>query len=802
MSDAPEITETTQQAEEILHIPDVLPVMALKDVVLFPFTIMPLSVGREASVRAVDRALAEDRLILLVTQKDANIDRPAENDLYQVGCVAVIMRMLKLPDGNLRILVQGLSRAEVDYYTSTEPHLEARLTRLEEPSLEGQQLETEAFVRSIRQGLERANALGRQISPEVMLIAANLEDPLRLADLATSNLSIKVADAQQVLETLPAMERLRLVNELLTREISLLEMQQEISTQARGEMDRNQREYFLRQQLKAIQNELGEGDELEREIEEYRAKADQLGLPEEAREQVDKQLKRLGSMHPEGAETSVLRTWLDWMTTLPWSTMTEDNLDIAAGRTILDEDHYDLEKIKERILEFLAVRKLKKDSKGPILCFVGPPGVGKTSLGRSIARALGRKFVRISLGGVRDEAEIRGHRRTYVGALPGRIIQGIHQAGTSNPVFMLDEVDKIGADFRGDPSSALLEVLDPEQNHTFRDHYLGVTYDLSRVLFIATGNVTDTIQAAFLDRMEVIHLSGYAEEEKVEIAKRHLIPRQIEQNGLTAELVEFTPAAIKTLIRGYTREAGLRNLERQIGSVCRKVAVKVAEGQEARRRITPHLAERLLGPRLFVLEEQLKEDRVGVVTGLAYTEVGGDVLFVEALSLPGKGDLKLTGSLGEVMKESAAAAMSFAKAHAADYGIPADWFDSHTLHVHIPAGAIPKDGPSAGVTLLTAIVSAASGRPTRHDLAMTGEITLRGDILPVGGVKEKILAALRAGVRDILLPTENERDLADLPPKARRGARIRHVTRAEEVLQHALLDQPRKVTTRRKRSSG
>ena len=798
MSDAPEIAEPTQEPGEILHIPEVLPVMALKDVVLFPFTIMPLSVGREASVRAVDRALAEDRLILLVTQRDANIDRPTEKDLFTVGCAAVIMRMLKLPDGNLRILVQGLSRASLDYYTSTEPYLEARLTRLEEPSLEGQELEVEAFVRSIRQGLERVNALGRQISPEVMLIAANLDDPLRLADLATSNLSVKVADAQQVLETLPARDRLKLVNELLTREISLLEMQQEISTQARGEMDRNQREYFLRQQLKAIQNELGEGDELAREIEEYRTKAAELGLPEEAREQVDKQLKRLATMHPEGAETSVIRTWLDWMTTLPWATMTEDNLDIAAGRTILDEDHYDLEKIKERILEFLAVRKLKKESKGPILCFVGPPGVGKTSLGRSIARALGRKFVRISLGGVRDEAEIRGHRRTYVGALPGRIVQGIHQAGTSNPVFMLDEVDKIGADFRGDPSSALLEVLDPEQNHTFRDHYLGVTYDLSKVLFIATGNVTETIQPAFLDRMEVIALSGYAEEEKVEIANRHLIPRQIEQNGLSSELIEFTPAAIKTLIRGYTREAGLRNLERQIGSICRKVAVKVAEGHHGHRRVTPGVAERLLGPRMFLPEEQLKEDRVGVVTGLAYTAVGGDVLFVEALSLPGTADLKLTGSLGEVMKESAAAAMSFAKAHAADYGIEPGWFEGHTLHVHLPAGAIPKDGPSAGVTLLTAIVSAASGRPTRHDLAMTGEITLRGDVLPVGGIKEKILAALRAGIRDLLLPAENERDLADLPPKARRWARIRFVTRAEEVLQHALLERPQAVATPQK----
>jgi len=786
------VEETVEpQPDEVVHIPDVLPVMALKDVVLFPFTIVPLSVGREPSVRAVDDALAANRLILLVTQRDPAVEAPTPEDLYPVGCVAVIMRMLKLPDGNIRILVQGLSRAKVDYFTRTEPYLEARLTRLDEPRSQPEdQLQVEAFVRSIRQGLERVNALGRQISPEVMLIASNLEDPLRLADLATSNLSLKVADAQRVLETLPAVDRLRLVHELLTRELALLEMQQEISSQARGEMDRSQREYFLRQQMKTIQKELGDGDDLDREVEEYRSKAEEIGLPEEARQEVEKQLKRLASMHPEGAETSVIRTWLDWMTTLPWSKVTEDNLDIRAAREILDADHYDLEKIKERILEFLAVRQLRPSSKGPILCFVGPPGVGKTSLGRSIARALGRTFIRISLGGVRDEAEIRGHRRTYVGALPGRIVQGLHQVGTANPVFMLDEVDKIGADFRGDPSSALLEVLDPEQNHTFRDHYLGVAFDLSRVLFIATGNVTDTIQPAFLDRMEVINLSGYTEEEKVEIARRHLVPRQVEENGLTADLVDLTTPTLHTLIRGYTREAGLRNLERQIGSIFRKVAVKVAEGDRRPRRVTPAMVERLLGPRQFLPEEQLKEDRVGIATGLAYTTVGGDVLYVEALALPGKGELKLTGSLGEVMKESAAAALSFARAHAADYGIPADWFDTHALHVHVPAGAIPKDGPSAGVTMLTAIVSAAAGRTVRHDLAMTGEITLRGEVLPIGGVKEKILAALRLGVRDILLPAENERDLQDLPPKARRQARILFVRNVSEVLGEALVPVP------------
>ncbi len=787
MSETSEFSVPEQDQEEVLHIPDVLPVLALKDVVLFPFTIVPLSVGRETSVNAVEKAMAENRLILLLTQKDSKIEDPQATELFETGCVAVVMRMLKLPDGNIRILVQGLARAKVDYFSQNDPFIEARITRFEEPTLAAEPLEIEAFLRTIREGLDRANSLGRMISPEVMLIAANVDDPVRLADLAVSNLALKVNDAQEVLEANDASQRLKLVNELLVRELSLLEMQQKISSEVRGEMDRNQREFLLRQQLKAIQKELGEDEDINEEIEEYRTKAKELELPEEALKEVDKQIKRLKTMHPESAENSMIRSWLDWMTTLPWAKVTEDNLEIKQARSILDEDHYGLEKIKERIIEFLAVRHLRPESKGPILCFVGPPGVGKTSLGRSIARALGRKFVRNSLGGVRDEAEIRGHRRTYVGALPGRIIQGLHQAGTSNPVFMLDEVDKIGADFRGDPSSALLEVLDPEQNHTFRDHYLGLDYDLSRVLFIATGNITDTIQPAFLDRMEVINLSGYTEEEKTEIAHRHLIPRQIEENGLSDDLIAITTPAVKRLIGSYTKEAGMRNLERKIGSVCRKLAVKVAEGQKRKRRITPIAVEKLLGPVLFLPDKRLKEDRIGVVTALAYTATGGDLLFVEALASPGKSELKLTGSLGDVMKESATAALSFARAHAASYGIDGEWFDKHTVHVHVPEGGVSKDGPSAGVTMLAAIISVASGRPIRHDLAMSGEITLRGDVLAVGGIKEKILAALRAGVNNILLPVENRRDFVDLPVKARRQANIRFVERAEEVLAEALL---------------
>ena len=785
MADASEFSDHNETAE-VLNIPDVLPVMAMRDAVMFPFAIIPLTVGREISVRAVDEALAHDRLILLLTQRNPQHEAPGPEDLFETGCVATIMRMLKLPDGTVRILVQGLSRARVDYFSRTDPYFEARLTRLEEPTTGPADLEAEAFVRSIRQGLERVSTIGRQISPEVLLITSTLEDPLRLADLAASNLGLEVGDAQQVLETIEAMPRLRRVHELLEREIALAEMQQQLSSQVRGEIDRNQREFFLRQQLRAIQQELGEADDLESEMAEYREKAAAIGLSEEASEAVSRQLKRLATMHPESAESSVLRTWLDWMTTLPWSTVTDDNLDIAAARTILNQDHYDLDKVKQRILEFLAVRQLRPEGKGPILCFVGPPGVGKTSLGRSIARALGREFVRSSLGGVRDEAEIRGHRRTYVGALPGRIIQGLSQAGSSNPVFMLDEVDKLGADVRGDPSSALLEVLDPEQNDSFRDHYLGVVYDLSKVLFIATGNVTETIQPAFLDRMEVIRLSGYTEEEKLEIARRHLIPRQVEENGLAAHGLDFTTTALMRLIGGHTREAGLRNLEREIGSVCRKVAVQVAEKRPAVHRVTPATVERLLGPPKFLDEHPLKADRVGVATGLAYTTVGGEVLLVEAIPLLGKGDLALTGSLGDVMKESAAAALSLAKAQAKTLGIADGWFEGHSLHVHVPAGGIPKDGPSAGVTILAAIVSAASGRPVRHDLAMTGEITLRGDVLPVGGIKEKVLAALRAGIGEVLMPAENERDLIDLPPSARRKLRFLFVHTIDEVLAAAL----------------
>ncbi|MDW7968203.1 MAG: endopeptidase La, partial [Thermoanaerobaculum sp.] len=655
------------------------------------------------------------------------------------------------------------------------------------PSTDPSDLEVEAFIRTVRSNLEKVAELGKQISPEVMLIAAQLEDGARLADLVASNLNLKASDAQKVLEAMDLKTRLRVVNEFLEHEIALLEVQRQIASQVQGELDKTQREYVLRQQLKQIQKQLGETDDVEAEIARYQELMGQKKLSEEARQEAEKQLRRLRITAPESAEATVIRTYLDWLLGLPWGIFSEDNLNLDNAQEVLDQDHYDLEKIKQRIIEFLAVRKLKPDGKGPILCFVGPPGVGKTSLGRSIARALGRKFVRVSLGGVHDEAEIRGHRRTYVGALPGRIIQGINQAGTANPVFMLDEIDKIGADFRGDPSAALLEVLDPEQNSSFRDHYLDVAFDLSRVLFIATANVTETIHPAFLDRMEVLRLSGYTEEEKLAIAFRHLIPKQLRENGLTEENISFTKPGVQYIITRYTREAGLRNVEREIGAICRKVATKLAQGKTVRARITPKQVERFLGPPRYLPEVQLQEHRVGVATGLAWTPVGGDLLHVEALALPGKGELRLTGHLGEVMKESALAAASYLRANAARFGISQEFLENHSFHVHVPAGAIPKDGPSAGITVLAALASVASGRPVRRDLAMTGEITLRGQVLPVGGIKEKVLAALRAGIHEVCIPRENQRDLTELPNHLRRQLTVHLVEEAHQVLELALL---------------
>jgi ATP-dependent Lon protease len=786
ISNIAESIEAVEGTEQQLQIPESLPVLPLRDIVIYPFMIVPLFVSREKSIRAVDEALGENRMIFLVSQRDLDKEEPAGEDLYATGTVAVIMRMLKLPDGRIRILVQGLSRAHVETVEDTGEFLKARLASLDETGTSERSLEVEALVRNVRASMERATNLGKNISPEVMAIVSSLDDAGRLADLAASNLELKVEEAQSVLDIADTTARLRRVNELLNKELEVLTVQQEINTQARADIDRSQREFFLRQQLKAIQTELGEGNELAEEVAQFREKIEAAAMPKHAEEEALRQLKKLERMHPDAAETATLRNWMEIMLDLPWSKASVDNLDLIKAQQILDEDHYGLDKVKERIVEALAVRKLKEKPKGSILCLVGPPGVGKTSLGRSIARALDRKFVRLSLGGLHDEAEIRGHRRTYVGAMPGRLIQALQQAGTNNPLIMLDEIDKVGADFRGDPSSALLEVLDPEQNNSFRDNYLGVTFDLSNVMFMTTANILDTVQPALRDRMEVIRLAGYTEEEKLEIARRHLLPKQIEENGITAKNVHISKKALSVVIQQYTQEAGLRQLEREIGRICRKVARRIAEGKSEAVRATPKNVHEFLGPPKSFPEEALRKDQIGVATGLAWTAVGGDVLFIEALRMKGKGQLVLTGQLGEVMRESAQAAYSYAKSRASELGIPEDDFETFDMHIHIPEGAIPKDGPSAGITLATAMVSSLSQRAIRKDVAMTGEITLRGNVLPVGGVKEKVLAARRARVTKVILPHLNRRDMEEIPKEVFGEMQFIFVENVREVFREAL----------------
>ena len=795
ISNIAESIEAVDAGEQHVQIPEQLPVLPLRDIVIYPFMIVPLFVSREKSIRAVDEALGENRMIFLVSQRDLDKEEPSGEDLYTTGTVAVIMRMLKLPDGRIRILVQGLARARVEAIEDTGEYLRARLIPLVESAAPERSLEVEALVRNVRASMERATNLGKNISPEVMAIVAGLDDAGRLADLAASNLELKVEDAQSVLDIADTTVRLRRVNELLNKEIEVLTVQQEINTQARADIDRSQREFFLRQQLKAIQTELGEGNELAEEIAQFREKIEAAGMPKHAEEEALRQLKKLERMHPDAAETATLRNWMEIMTDLPWSKASTDNLDLIKAQQILDEDHYGLEKVKERIIEALAVRKLKEKPKGSILCLVGPPGVGKTSLGRSIARALDRKFVRLSLGGLHDEAEIRGHRRTYVGAMPGRIVQALQQAGTNNPLIMLDEIDKVGADFRGDPSSALLEVLDPEQNNTFRDNYLGVTFDLSNVMFMTTANILDTVQPALRDRMEVIRLAGYTEEEKLEIARRHLLPKQIEENGITAKDLQVSKKTLSVIVQQYTQEAGLRQLEREIGRICRKVARRIAEGKPETVRVTPKNVHEFLGPPKSFPEEVLRKDQVGVATGLAWTAVGGDVLFIEALRMKGKGQLVLTGQLGEVMRESAQAAYSYAKSRAKELEIPEEDFEKYDMHIHIPEGAIPKDGPSAGITLATAMVSSLSQRAVRKDVAMTGEITLRGNVLPVGGVKEKVLAARRARVTKVILPHLNRRDMDEIPKELFGEMQFVFVENVREVFREALKEKAPQTAT-------
>jgi len=771
-------------------IPREVPLLALSESVLFPYMVLPLSITSPALAQVIDAAAVSNKIVGLFARRPRAEGAPPPPlaeipSIYPVGTAAALVRMVRLPDGTAQVLLQGLARVRFLRVTRTQPVPYVEVYPLEETNASG--IEVEGLARHLLHQFERAVQLSPHLPQEAAVAAANTPGPGALADFVAANLNLSLEERQDILETLNVTERLRKVARLLARELEILEIGQRIQAEIKEQMSRAQREYYLREQLKAIQRELGEKDPQQAEIEELRRRIEEAKLPPEAQREAERELDRLASMHPAAPDYAITRTFLDWLASLPWNIATEDHLDIDAAQRILDEDHYDLERVKERILDFLAVRKLKQDIRGPILCFVGPPGVGKTSLGQSIARALGRKFIRISLGGVRDEAEIRGHRRTYIGALPGRIIQALRRAGSKNPVMMLDEVDKLGLDFRGDPAAALLEVLDPAQNHSFVDNYLGVPFDLSQVLFICTANQLDTIPPPLLDRMEVIRIEGYTEAEKIEIARRYLLPRQLNEHGLQPELLTVPDETLRALIRGYTREAGVRNLERELGAICRKVARRVAQGNTEPVVVTPDQLHEFLGPPRYRYDLAEQRDEIGVATGLAWTEAGGDVLFVEASVVPGKGQLTLTGHLGEVMQESARAALTYARSRALELGLDPHFFEQIDVHIHVPAGAIPKDGPSAGITMATALISALTRRPVRRDVGMTGEITLRGKVLPIGGVKEKLLAAHRAGLRTVILPKENERDLEEVPQQVRDELQIMLVTHMDEVLHYALL---------------
>ncbi|MCX7719813.1 MAG: endopeptidase La [Dictyoglomus thermophilum] len=775
-----------RELNQTQDIPEVLPILPLRETVVYPQMLIPLIVGREKSIRLVEDALSGNKLIGMCMQKTP-VEDPTPDDIYRIGTVGIIVRSLRFPDNTLRLFVQGLQRIRVIEFLETEPYFKAKVEVIEEKV--EKTVEIEGMMRNLLNLFQKMASLIPQFPEELLINAMNIQEPGRLADFIAFNTNLNINEKQEILETIDVKERLQKVTYYLTRELEILEIANKIQNEVKNEIEKSQKEYFLRQQMKAIQKELGEIDPREMEINELRQKLQEAKLPPEAMKEAERELERLSLMPPGSAEYTVTRTYLDWLISLPWAISTEDNLDIKRAEEILNEDHYDLEKVKERILEYLAVRKLKSDMKGPILCFVGPPGVGKTSLGKSIARALGRKFVRISLGGIRDEAEIRGHRRTYVGALPGRIIQGIRKAESNNPVFMLDEIDKLGSDFRGDPSAALLEVLDPEQNNAFVDNYLGVPFDLSKVMFIATANVLYTIPPALLDRMEVIELPGYTEYQKMGIAKGFLIPRQLKEHGLEKEQIEFSDDAIRKIIREYTREAGVRNLEREIASIIRKVAKGIAEGSITEKVIVKvEDVPKYLGPEKYTYGMKGEKDEVGVATGLAWTEAGGDILFVEALVVEGKGNLILTGKLGEVMQESAKTALSYVRSKLKDLNVSYELLEKSDIHVHVPSGAIPKDGPSAGVTIATAIASALTRRPVKKDIGMTGEITLRGKVLPVGGIREKVLAAHRAGLTAVIMPKENKKDLEEIPEEVKKEITFYFVEHADEVLNLALLE--------------
>ncbi len=771
---------------EHMVIPDELPMMAVRDVVVFNYMIIPLFVGRPSSVAAVNAALEGDKLLMLLTQKDATRDNPEPEDLYKVGMVCMVMRTLKLPDGRLKVLVQAVSKAKVKKYLQTDPYSLVKIKPIVEAEVEVADVATEALMRTVREQTEKIMSLRGILSADLMMIINNIEEPGRLADLVGSNLRLKITESQAILEENDPIKRLKLVNELLTKELEVSTVQAKIQSDAKEEMSKSQREYYLREQLHALQKELGDGDERGQEIDDLLRKLKKTKMPKLVRKEAKKQIGRMEMMHPDSSEATIIRTYIDWILDLPWKKGTKDQLDLKVAKKVLDDDHFGLDKIKERILEYLAVRKLNPETKGPILCFVGPPGVGKTSLGQSIAKAMGRKFYRLSLGGMRDEAEIRGHRRTYIGAMPGRILQGLKNVNSNNPIFMMDEVDKIGSDYRGDPSSALLEVLDPEQNYEFSDHYMNMPFDLSKVMFITTANRYDTIPGPLLDRMEIIELSGYTLEEKVVIAKKYLLPRQIKENGIKTRHLRFADGALEYIVSHYTHEAGLRNLEREIGKICRKVARKIAEGGKGPYSISRNTLDRYLGPPKTIPESELEAlHQPGLVTGLAWTEVGGEILQIEVNLMPGKGKMTLTGQLGDVMKESVQAALTYCRSRCDDLGVEEGYFDKHDIHVHVPAGAIPKDGPSAGITMATALYSAITGKKVVKKLAMTGEVTLRGRVLPIGGLKEKALAAVRADLTTVIIPAQNEKDLVEIPAEIRKKMTFYPVKDMDEVVEIA-----------------
>ncbi|MCX8125772.1 MAG: endopeptidase La [Dehalococcoidia bacterium] len=772
------VEQQTEQRVTEISIPEVVPVIPSTDII-YPSMIVPMATAEKKTVRLVDEAATGDKIIGIFAQRPGT-EQPPPANLYRVGTAATILRMLKMPDGSVRAFIQGICRIGLIDFVQTEPYLKARVGRIVERVEKTPELE--ALRQNILAAFQKIVSSSPNLPNELAIAAMNLPEPGNLADFVAAHINLSLQEQQEILETEDVKKRLEKLTAFVNRELEILELRGKIQSQAQSVMEKAQREFYLREQLKAIQKELGETDERTMEVNELRKKVEAANLPPEVRKEADRELDRLSKMPPQAAEYTTSRTYLDWLVSLPWSKSTEDNLDVERARQVLDEDHYNLEKVKERILDYLAVRKLKEDMKGPILCFVGPPGTGKTSMGRSIARALGRNFVRVSLGGIRDEAEIRGHRRTYVGALPGRIIQGIRRAGSNNPVFMLDEIDKIGADFRGDPSAALLEVLDPEQNYAFSDHYLEVPFDLSKVMFITTANLTDPIPPALRDRMEILELPGYTEIEKLHIARKFLIPKQLKEHGLTSEVLHISDDAVLSIVRNYTREAGLRNLEREISTICRKTARQVAQGSKQVFDVTADRLKEFLGPQKFRYELAEGVEEVGVATGLAWTQAGGDVLFVEATLVPGKGNLILTGQLGEVMQESARAAVTYARSRAGMLGADEKFYAKNDVHIHVPAGAIPKDGPSAGVTMALALISALTGKPLPKAVGMTGEITLRGKILPVGGIKEKVLAAHRAGVKKVILPADNEKDLEEVPEHVRNELNFVFVRNVDEVL--------------------